>query len=100
MKFQKLIILILSIFTLQIAYAQNQAIRGRVVDESNNGIAGATILNAATNRAITASSNNGSFALSVPANTTLVFKAVGFNQRRVTVKANQTTLTVQLSVDM
>ena len=97
MKLQKLIILILSIFSLQIAFAQNQEIRGRVVDESNNGVAGVTVINAANNRAITATSDNGNFSISVPANTTLIFKAVGFNQRRVTVRANQTTINVQLS---
>ncbi len=97
MKLQKLIILILSIFSLQFAYAQNQNLRGRVVDESNNGIAGVTVVNAATNRAITATDDNGNFGVSVAPNTALIFKAVGFNQRRVTVRANQTTLTVQMS---
>lgn len=97
MKLQKLIILILSIFSLQFAYAQNQNLRGRVVDESNNGIAGVTVINAATNRAITATDDNGNFGVSIAPNTALIFKAVGFNQRRVTVRANQTTLTVQMS---
>ncbi|WP_185217548.1 SusC/RagA family TonB-linked outer membrane protein [Sphingobacterium mizutaii] len=97
MKLQKLIILILSIFSLQFAYAQNQNLRGRVVDESNNGIAGVTVVNAATNRAITATDDNGNFGVSVAPNTALIFKAVGFNQRRITVRANQTTLTVQMS---
>ncbi|WP_232046867.1 carboxypeptidase-like regulatory domain-containing protein [Sphingobacterium daejeonense] len=92
MKLKKLIILILSIFSLQIASAQNQEVRGRVVDESNNGIGGVTILNAANNRAITATSDNGNFAISVAPNTTLLFKAVGFAQRRITVRANQTSL--------
>jgi TonB-linked SusC/RagA family outer membrane protein len=97
MKLKKLIILILSIFSLQIASAQNQEVRGRVVDESNNGIGGVTILNAANNRAITATSDNGNFAISVAPNTTLLFKAVGFAQRRITVRANQTSLNVQMS---
>ncbi|WP_099371127.1 SusC/RagA family TonB-linked outer membrane protein [Sphingobacterium sp. 1.A.5] len=97
MKLKKLIILILSIFSLQIASAQNQEVRGRVVDESNNGIGGVTILNAANNRAITATSDNGNFAISVAPNTTLLFKAVGFAQRRITVRPNQTSLNVQMS---
>ncbi len=97
MKLKKLIILILSIFSLQIAFAQSQEVRGRVVDESNNGIGGVTILNAANNRAITATSDNGNFAISVAPNTTLLFKAVGFAQRRITVRANQTSLNVQMS---
>lgn len=97
MKLHKLIILLISIFTFQFASAQNQEVRGKVVDESNNGIAGVTILNASNNRAITATSDNGNFAISVAPNTTLLFKAVGFNQRRVTVRANQTSLNIQLS---
>ncbi len=97
MKLQKLIILLISVFSLQIAYAQNQEVRGKVVDESNKGIAGVTIVNAATNRSISATSDDGSFALSVAPNTTLIFKGVGYTQRRITVRANQSTLNVQMS---
>lgn len=98
MKLKQLIILIvIGIFAIQIASAQNQEVTGRVVDESNNGIPGITILNASTNRAITATGNSGAFSISVPANTRLVFKGVGFSDQTVTIKANQSTLTIQLS---
>lgn len=98
MRLKQLIIYIaVGIFSVASAWAQNQEITGRVVDEANNGIPGVTILNAATNRAITATREGGNFSISVPANTQLLFNAVGFSKRTVTVKANQSTLTIQLS---
>lgn len=98
MRLKQLIIYIaVGIFSVASAWAQNQEITGRVVDEANNGIPGVTILNAATNRAITATREGGNFSIGVPANTQLVFNAVGFSKRTITVKANQSTLTVQLS---
>lgn len=98
MKLKQLIIsIVIGAFSVTIAFAQNQEVSGRVVDETNSGIAGVTILNASTNRAITATREGGAFSLSVPANTRLQFKAVGFADHTVTVKANQNTLNVQLS---
>ena len=98
MRLKQLIIYIaVGIFSVASAWAQNQEITGRVVDEANNGIPGVTILNAATNRAITATREGGNFSIGVPANTQLLFNAVGFSKRTVTVKANQSTLTIQLS---
>ena len=99
MKLQtNIILLILSaIFSIQLTMAQNQQISGKVVDETNRGIGGVTIQNASNKRAITATSEDGTFSLSVAPNTILIFKGVGFNQRRVTVRANQSTINIQLS---
>ncbi len=99
MKLQKNIILymVMAVLSISFAMAQNQQIQGRVLDESNKPVSGVTILNASTNRALTATKDNGEFTVTVPANTTLIFRGIGFTERRIKINVNQTSLTVRLS---
>lgn len=82
-------------FSLQ-SLAQT-TLRGRVLDENGNGLGGVTVINTATGRALVASEENGSFSVSITGNTTLLFKLVGYADKRVNVQSGQTSLNVTLS---
>ncbi len=84
------------LLTSQAVFGQALQVKGKIVDESNNGISSASIINVTTGRALTASDPDGNFTISVNPNSVILFKAVGFAEKRVTIKPNQTSLTVQL----
>lgn len=77
-----------------LSQAQNKTITGRVVDETNAGIAGASVSvkNSATG---TSTNENGDFILSVPASAqNLVITTVGYASKEVVITGN--TLSVSL----
>src|SRR5690606_39425464 len=75
------------------ATAQN-TLRGKVTDEKGNGIGSVTVLNTATNKAIVATRNDGRFTVTLSGRTTLLFTAVGYINKSVTVSNDQNNLTV------
>ena len=75
-------------------YAQNITVKGRVVKEDGQPVAGASIAVKGTGTG-TASNDNGDFQISAPANGTLVISAVDFATQEVRI-ANQTSLNVTL----
>ncbi len=77
-----------------ISWAQSKTITGKVVDESNVGLAGAsvTVKNSTTG---TTTNENGEFTLSVPASAqTLVITSVGYTLKEVAIVG--TTISVSL----
>ncbi|MGV3557256.1 SusC/RagA family TonB-linked outer membrane protein [Larkinella arboricola] len=86
---------VLVCFTLT-AFAQN-AIRGRVTDERNEGIPGATITIKGTTRGTTTDAA-GAFQLNASSNETLVFSYVGYTTQEVVV-GSQTNLTIRMAAD-
>lgn len=77
--------------------AADQPITGRVTDEKGEGLPGVTVLVKGT--AIgTGTGPDGSFALTVPANATLVLSFVGYKTQEIAV-GSQTTVAVQMVAD-
>lgn len=78
-------------------HATAQTLRGRVLDTDGKGLGGVTVINTSTGRALVATEPNGSFSVSITSNTTLLFKLVGYTDKRVNVQRGQTSLTVTLA---
>jgi TonB-linked SusC/RagA family outer membrane protein len=111
-----LVILLLSIITLNPAYASHAkgrlehklpteaklitatTITGRVTDEAGVGIPGATVMLKGTTIAV-AADNNGNYRITLPeANGTLVFSFMGYFSTEVSI-AGKTIVNVQLKAD-
>ena len=78
-----------------LAFSQSTVVRGKIVNESNQPIAGATVQlkNSTTG---TSSDAAGNFALTVPAGTsTLVFSYVGYTPRELPVTGNEMSVQLQ-----
>ncbi|MBE8712266.1 SusC/RagA family TonB-linked outer membrane protein [Sphingobacterium hungaricum] len=91
-----IIFLVLSLYSWDLC-AQNTSIKGKVVDSKNVGLSGVSVSTATPYRQLTATDDNGNFTVSVPANATLLFKSVGFDDVRFTVKAGQTNINITLT---
>lgn len=71
-------------------------VRGRVLDEDGKALRSVTVINVSTARQLVATDANGGFSVSVASGTTLLFKLVGYKEKRVSLAAGQTSLTVNL----
>jgi TonB-linked SusC/RagA family outer membrane protein len=80
------------------ASRQNIPVSGRVVDAKGNGLPGVTVLAKGTSLG-TSSAADGSFSLSVPEGSTLVFSFLGFVSKEVAVSGPTTNLSVSLAED-
>lgn len=94
-KICKGLLLPLFLFLSAISWAQNKTITGKVVDENNAGVVGASVM--VQNSTIgTVTDENGDFTLSVPANApALVVSIVGFATQVVPITGN--TISVSLT---
>ncbi|MDB5234144.1 MAG: TonB-dependent receptor, partial [Hymenobacter sp.] len=80
------------------ATAQDVTVSGKVVQANGEGLPGVTIVVKGTT--IGASTSvDGSFSLSVPEGSTLVFSSVGFSKKEVTVQGATSSLSVTLTDD-
>jgi TonB-linked SusC/RagA family outer membrane protein len=87
--------LMLYLFLLPvIMYAQNIVINGRVTDDNNQPVAGASVIIKGAKTGTT-TNQNGEFTISAPGNATLVISAVDHELREVKLN-NQATITVSL----
>ena len=86
MKRKLMLFMSLLLISIGMATAQTQ-VRGVVVDETGEPVIGATILIKGTTQG-TVTDYDGKFALSVPANSTLVFSYVGMNTQEVAAGPN------------
>ena len=78
---------------------QQQYIKGRVVDESGKGIAGASIRLKSDGRKAVVSQANGEFSLPIAADKeTLIISFVGYATKEITADAGKQPLTVRLEV--
>lgn len=81
------------LFTLT-TFAQDISIKGLVSDKSNNGIAGVAVKIKGTSRG-TSTDATGNYKISIGNNSTLVFSAIGYGTREISV-SNKTTIDVTL----
>ena len=81
------------------AFAQNVTVKGTVKDSNGDAIPGATVLLQGSTTVGTATMTDGSYALSVPSNGTLVFTSVGYKDVAVAVNG-KTTINVVLEDDV
>ncbi|MGN0003776.1 MAG: SusC/RagA family TonB-linked outer membrane protein [Sphingobacterium composti] len=97
MKLKNIYTTIFIILLLVLEATAQVNVTGKVVDENNNGLSGVTILLASSGRSIGITNNTGAFSIRVEPKSALLFKLVGFDQKRVTLGNNQTSLTVMLN---
>jgi len=98
MKHKYLIVLIIGYLLTFTAYAQNATITGIVKDEGGLPIQGVSVMIKGTKNG-TSTAANGSYTLSAPANSVLVFVYVGFKTKEVTF-TGQTTISITLEESM
>jgi TonB-linked SusC/RagA family outer membrane protein len=77
---------------------QNVPVSGRVTDPKGEPLPGVTVLVKGTTLG-TSTGTDGSFSLSVPENSTLVFSSVGFKTQEIPVTGATSTIAVRLSDD-
>lgn len=87
----------LFLLSIQGVYAQ-VSISGKVQDK-NGPVQGATVFLASSGRALTSTDGDGTFKASVPAKSVLIFKAMGFQEQRLTIQEGRTSYTVTLTTD-
>ena len=67
------------------ALAQNIAVSGRVLDESGNGIVGASLVLQSNNTVYTMTDVNGTYKITVPSNGVLLVNCLGYQDKTVEV---------------
>jgi TonB-linked SusC/RagA family outer membrane protein len=77
---------------------QNVPVSGRVTDPKGEALPGVTVLVKGTTNG-TSTGPDGSFSLSVPENSTLVFSSVGFKTQELAVTGATSTIDIRLSDD-
>lgn len=84
-----LLVLLLSFYIpLQVLAQTPLSIKGKITDQSGSGLGGVTITLDGTNTA-TVSKNDGTFSISVPANSNLSISHVGYETQKVTVTSQE-----------
>ena len=89
-----LLLLLSAIFVLP-AMAQNTTVRGRITDDKNQPVAGASVIVKGTTTGTT-TNNNGEYQITAPANGTLVISSVGHPTKEITVN-NQASQNITLT---
>ncbi len=84
-KRSKGVILLLFLFFSSVTWAQNKTISGKIVDDENAVVAGASII-VKDSTVSTISNQNGEFILSVPTSAqTLVISSIGYDTKEITI---------------
>ncbi|MEP6467560.1 MAG: SusC/RagA family TonB-linked outer membrane protein, partial [Parafilimonas sp.] len=96
--FLKHAVLVLLMFAPLILFAQNKKISGAVTDSTGRGIPSVTVTEKGTHNS-TATTSDGSFTLSVPANAVLIFSSVGYIDKEIDVN-NQTDFNVTMNTSI
>lgn len=78
--------------------AQGKTISGRVTNDANQPVAGASVLVKGTTTGTT-TDNNGNFSISVPSNATLVISSINFAEKEIAV-GNRNNVNVKLSTSI
>src|SRR5215211_4561873 len=89
-----LLLLLSAIFVLP-AMAQTITVKGRVTNETNQPVIGASVVVKGTT-AGTTTNERGEYQINAPANSTLVISSVGFPTKEVSVK-NQAAINVSMT---
>lgn len=91
-----LLLLLTTAFIASPAFAQsNLTVRGRITNEKNEPVAGASVVVKGTTNGTT-TNDNGQYQISAPANATLVVSSIGYPEKEIAV-GNQTTHNVSLT---
>ena len=77
---------------------QNVPVSGRVTDAKGEGLPGVTVLVKGTTTG-TSTGADGSFSLSVPENSTLVFSSIGYKNQEIAVTGATSTIAIRMSDD-
>ena len=85
------------LMTIMVGFAQTVTITGKVIDEKNDPVAGASVLEKSTTKGVSAG-NDGTFTISVKKGATLLVSALGFESKQVT--ASNANLTIVLTSDV
>jgi TonB-dependent SusC/RagA subfamily outer membrane receptor len=85
------------LMTIMVGYAQTVTVTGKVIDEKNAPVVGASVLDKGTKKG-TSAGNDGSFTITVKKGATLVVSALGFEGTEVA--ASGTNLTIKLTSDV
>ncbi len=84
-------------FKATFVHAQTKIkLSGKVTDETNLGIPGATVFSGSPLKSLTATNGSGEFVIMIESEAELVFKSIGFMEYRVKLKPGQTTILVRL----
>lgn len=78
--------------------AQNVPVSGRVTDAKGEGLPGVTVLVKGTTIG-TSTGADGSFSLSVPENSTLVFSSIGYKNQEQAITGATSTIAIRMSDD-
>lgn len=84
------------LMTIMVGFAQTVTVTGKVIDEKNVPVAGASVLDKGSKKGIS-SSTDGTFSISVKKGATLVVSALGYESKEVAAASN---ITVQLVSDV
>jgi TonB-linked SusC/RagA family outer membrane protein len=85
------------LMTIMVGFAQTVTITGKVIDEKNDPVAGASVLEKSTTKGVSAG-NDGTFTITVQKGATLLVSALGFESKQVT--SSNTKLTIVLTSDV
>ncbi len=96
MKFKYLLSTVLILLFVVLDAAAQITITGKVVDDTNKGLSGVTIMLTNSNKSVGITNNQGDFSIKVEPRASLIFKLVGYDQKKVTLNGNQSTLKVTL----
>lgn len=97
MHMRKLLTMVIVIISLcqTTVFAQTSRVTGRVIGPDNQPVAGASITISGTTDG-TVTDENGNFALSVPANSSLLINSIGFANQVISV-SGRSAINVQLA---
>ena len=92
----RLLLLLAILLSSGSAWAQTNAISGRVTDRESAGLPGVTVLERGTNNGVSTNAD-GAFSLTVQPNATLVISSIGFTSQTLAV-GSQSVINVALAV--
>jgi len=100
MKTVRLIGIVAGVLVALGSYGQtNVTVAGNVVDENRQPFPGVTVFVGRPLRALGTTDENGNFRFSVPPNSTLVFRIIGYQEQSRKVGSNRESLRIQLAPD-
>ncbi|MGK6351266.1 SusC/RagA family TonB-linked outer membrane protein [Parapedobacter sp. DT-150] len=100
MKTIRLIGMLIGLLAFGQAHAQtNVTVSGNVIDENRQPLGGVTVFVGRPMRALGTTDENGNFRFSVPANSTLVFRIIGYQEQSQSVGTGRESLRIQMAPD-
>lgn len=83
--------------TSSMTFAQTKIkLTGKILDNTNRGIPGATVYAGSPLKSLTATNADGAFVVMVESGTELVVRSIGFAEQRVKLTRNQSSITIRM----